>query len=91
MSLQNRRKRNDIIFLKKVLCGDVDDSLTLSKININVPARRLRKRKNFRVSNCKVDVYKNSFTPRAQNLCNELQLDIFFDPYYKIKKYLMRC
>lgn len=86
VSLNNRRKRNDVLFLKKILCNEIDDSCILSHINFNVPQRSLRKSDIFYVSVCTNDVSKNSFIPRATTLCNELKVDIFCDTYNAIKK-----
>jgi hypothetical protein len=89
LTLQNRRKRNDIIFLKKVLCNKPDatlNSMIMSQIKINCPQRTLRNPSFFYIPTYNNDVSRYSFIPRATSLCNEMHLDIYKDTYNNIKK-----
>ena len=90
--LHTRRELTDLILLKKIACNMVDCPHLLSLINLNVPSRDLRNRTFLcpYTSNPRIDVYKHSFIPRSQEICNRIVKSTGFDLYHdsisKLKK-----
>ena len=90
LTLQDRRKQNDIIFFKKLIAGQIIAPELLRHLNLNVPSRQLRVPQTFRNNFGRIDLYNNMFMSRVQSLCNEKMysqnLDLFNDSFGKIKK-----
>lgn len=89
MSIFNRRKYSNLIYLYKILNGHVFDSTTLLHISLQVPSHtRNRNNRTFYVPCCRTN-YQYSSPLRTMFLNyneHQHQLDIFGDSLTKFKR-----
>lgn len=95
--LSFRRSHQDLLFLHKLLNGDIDCPSLLNKFKFNVPARIPRYKCNLLVpKSCKTNLGRYSPVVRMSRLYNEYNnkipdIDIHFDKRANFKSKLIKC
>jgi hypothetical protein len=78
-SLEDRRTQADMIYLFKIINGDVDSSKLLGDIFFHCPSRNTRTNYLFKLPPCRTNYLQSSFLQRSCSLYNTFfgSLDIF--------------
>ena len=70
-TLSTRRKNTNLVFLSKLLSGEVDAPDMLGRVNFNVPGANLRNFSPFRVPFCATNYLYNEPIIRMMTLAND--------------------
>ncbi|KAI5732292.1 hypothetical protein M8J77_024484 [Diaphorina citri] len=70
MSLENRRKLQDLMFLFKILHNKIDSPELLSNINIRVNSRQTRLNHTFKINRSHINIAQHCPIRRIQHLGN---------------------
>jgi Reverse transcriptase (RNA-dependent DNA polymerase)/Endonuclease-reverse transcriptase len=91
--LTTRRRNMDMVFLHKLVNGEIDSATVLQQLNFNVPQCATRSVQVFRPLNSRIDIFKYSCLQRLQRSYNILssmspKLDLNFNTLPELKAIL---
>lgn len=93
LSLQNRREIADVLFLAKLVKGNIDCPALLSKVGLRVPPRLTRLKPLLNVPTSKTNYRQNSFLIRACRTFNKhftgSDIDLFCNSLSSMKHHLI--
>lgn len=91
ISLEDRRKMNDVLMMGRIMRGELQVSKLLQEVSLNVPVVNLRNFELFHIPFRRTNFAQNSPLIRMLRACNELRdVDIFHLNHDVLKKTLKR-
>lgn len=98
LSLESRRKLNDVLFLYKIANNIIDSEHILQSITFNIPQKKTRLKNLFSIPFKNTNSGQNSPLCRMFQVCNFLNTEIDFDIFYqslnliknRVKNYLLQ-